>query len=565
MGTEGDHGGAAGSVTDDDASASQQVGLLRGEDVRRKCCGAKLETTHALVVTCVSGIGLLTDLFDFNVINIAKLLLQELYGDMTAYQEGMLTGAALIGAVIGQFCFGYVADIIGRRTTFLASALLTLIGALGSACSFPITEDKGSIYTMLIIWRFVMGVGIGGEYPLSAANTAEGVDHKSSGQSLAAVYSMQGVGKMLAPLMFVILLGCGASYELAWRLGFGAGAVLSGIGLVLRSKELKETEDFEEVQARRMQQRLANPEASEDGPGKLSSAWLIPLAGTAVSWFLYDVVDYGLGLYSGDILGADDDPFDAAAAVLAVNAIALPAFFLGIYLVRDDVLGRRDSQVVGFTGMMVIFVILVITEGSVWKETGSGAGRELKFPHGFSYWVFLMLYTTQLVFDASGPGMSTYVIPGEIFPTRMRGTCHGISAASGKIGAVVGSFGFPAMRELTGLGSVMLLNAVVTGVAMFLTFLLTPAYTSTEVGLLKEVARDGGDEAAVVLLYKGPMIREDLRRDGQDAGPATTTSSWMKDCSRRLFMYASPMRVAQAPAEDYVTNVIANELRDSRL
>lgn len=52
------------------------------------------------------------------------------------------------------------------------------------------------------------------------------------------------------------------------------------------------------------------------------------------------------------------------------------------------------------------------------------------------------MYAFTFFFANFGPNSTTFVVPAEIFPARLRSTCHGISAASGKLGAIVGSFGF---------------------------------------------------------------------------------------------------------------------------
>jgi hypothetical protein len=55
---------------------------------------------------------------------------------------------------------------------------------------------------------------------------------------------------------------------------------------------------------------------------------------------------------------------------------------------------------------------------------------------------FLILYSFTFFFANFGPNTMTFIIPAELFPARFRATCHGISAASGKLGAIVGAFGF---------------------------------------------------------------------------------------------------------------------------
>jgi len=53
----------------------------------------------------------------------------------------------------------------------------------------------------LMIWRFILGIGVGGEYPLSATISAETSSTQNRGKNTAMVFSMQGVGSMLATVV----------------------------------------------------------------------------------------------------------------------------------------------------------------------------------------------------------------------------------------------------------------------------------------------------------------------------------------------------------------------------
>lgn len=54
----------------------------------------------------------------------------------------------------------------------------------------------------------------------------------------------------------------------------------------------------------------------------------------------------------------------------------------------------------------------------------------------------IALYALTFIFSNLGPNATTFIVPAELFPARLRSTCHGISAAAGKAGAIVGAFGF---------------------------------------------------------------------------------------------------------------------------
>eukprot|EP00968_Pinguiococcus_pyrenoidosus_P004216 scaffold279_cov229-Pinguiococcus_pyrenoidosus.AAC.20 len=238
----------------------------------------------------------------------------------------------------------------------------------------------------------------------------------------------------------------------------------------------------------------------------------------------------------------------------------MPAFFMGIYFVKDNVLGRRDSQTLGFLGMMVIFFIIVVTKGSVWTETRDDEDRdELNWPYGYSYWVFLILYTVQLIFDAAGPGMSTYVIPGEIYPTRIRGTAHGFSAACGKLGAVLGSFAIPAMRDAINVESVMILCIFVTAPAALITIMLTPGYANADLGLLRQVSHDG-DDKAIALLYNGSIIRERVCEEYRL--PKQPVSRWFREATM-AFLALSPLSKPSLAVKEYLEQTIAESMNIS--
>lgn len=80
----------------------------------------------------------------------------------------------LIGAAIGQLSFGYIGDKIGRKRGLLISMIVTIIGAVGSAASYQI--GSLNIYKCIAIWRFILGCGAGGVYPLSATMSAESAE-----------------------------------------------------------------------------------------------------------------------------------------------------------------------------------------------------------------------------------------------------------------------------------------------------------------------------------------------------------------------------------------------------
>ena len=64
--------------------------------------------------------------------------------------------------------------------------------------------------------------------------------------------------------------------------------------------------------------------------------------------------------------------------------------------------------------------------------------------------VFVFLYCLANFFQNFGPNTTTFIVPGEVFPTRYRSTAHGISAASGKFGAVLAQVAFQWLKDIGG-------------------------------------------------------------------------------------------------------------------
>src|SRR5262249_55250924 len=107
----------------------------------------------------VSGIGFFTDAYDLFVIGIVSTLLKgewHLSPDQLALLNAVMLGAAFLGAL----AFGRLADIIGRTRVYWMSAAMMVLAAIGSALSPSLA--------VLVVFRFVLGFGVGGDYPVSA-------------------------------------------------------------------------------------------------------------------------------------------------------------------------------------------------------------------------------------------------------------------------------------------------------------------------------------------------------------------------------------------------------------
>jgi MFS transporter, PHS family, inorganic phosphate transporter len=123
--------------------------------------------------------------------------------------------------------------------------------------------------------------------------------------------------------------------------------------------------------------------------------------------------------------------------IIVQSAGYLPGYYIGLFL--PDLIGRVRQQ---FWGSLLVSILYAIWAGvSSLSNASTGA--------------LMTLFTlSQLVLN-SGPNQATFLLPVEVFPTRVRGTAHGLAAASGKCGAVLTAFAFGTVTERIGMSGVL--------------------------------------------------------------------------------------------------------------
>ncbi|KAF8962717.1 phosphate transporter [Flammula alnicola] len=448
---------------------------------------AKFSWFHAKVCI-VAGVGFFTDAYDIFAINIASTMLGYVYGagqKLNAHQDLGVKVATPVGTLCGQLLFGWLADILGRKKMYGVELMVMIVATFGQALSG--NAPAVHIIGVLVVWRFIMGVGIGGDYPLSAVISSEFASTKIRGRMMTAVFAAQGWGNFTAALVAFIITHAYKSailheastthlnaVDFMWRLLIGLGAVPGVVALYFRltipetprftmdiERNIDQaTTDIQHVVAGTRShvdedafiQRIDTPKASwadfSAHFGQLKNFKI--LFGTAYSWFALDIAFYGLGLNSSIILqaigfgtpptkgvrGVYDNLNNICIGNLILSAAGLiPGYWVSFLFI--DKWGRKPIQLMGFIMLTILFVIL-----------GFGYNKLTATPAANKAFVFL--YCLANFFQNFGPNTTTFVIPGEIFPTRYRSTAHGISAASGKLGAIVAQCGFSALKDIGG-------------------------------------------------------------------------------------------------------------------
>lgn len=425
-----------------------------------------------------SGMGFFTDAYDLFIIGVALAVLTPLW-HLNALQISLIGSTSLVAAAFGSVLFGRLADTIGRHSIYGATLLVLALGAIASAFAPNVF--------WLLGFRFILGLGIGGDYPLSATLMSEYANRRDRGKLITMVFSMQALGLICGPLVAIVLLISGLNHDLVWRIMLALGAVPALATYYLR-RQIAETPRFALAMQGDVEAAHRTISNVTKGPQKKSATkstvvdsattpirariqrrswdfllvrqpylrWLI---GTAGTWFLLDIAYYGTTISSPLVLKSLNPHSSLITNMLYTLLIfvvaALPGYILSALTI--DRLGRKWIQCVGFAMMTVAYAVIALV------------------PSLSLYTLpFLLIYGLSYFFTEFGPNVTTFVYPAELFPVMIRTTGHGIAAALGKLGAFIGAFVFPYLLSSFHLPGAMAFAAVVSVTGLLLTLLTLP-------------------------------------------------------------------------------------------
>jgi len=440
----------------------------------------KLTFNH-IKVWYTAGMGFFTDAYDLFIIG-AIIDIFEAYKlpgfQLNSFYEGILGSSAIITAVLGQILFGILGDKVGRKKVYGVEASLLAAGAFLSAFSPNLL--------WLIIFRMIMGVGIGGDYPMSAIIMSEYANVKDRGKLIALVFANQGIGSVAA-----VAVGAISAHtlppDIAWRVMAGIGAIPAATVIYLRRKvpetpryaalikgDLKEAEKSASFLGAKL--NLSNKiEVRKISFLEFLSKYWKQLIGTAGSWLLVDMALYGTGIYSGPIVSSILGKPSSVGQEIVFAGIPFMAGFFGYFtaVALMDKLGRKVIQTQGFIMMALIYVVvssvMIVTNNKVTGFLISSSEA-------------LAIYAMSFFFIDFGPNTTTFVIPAEVYPTSYRTTGHGISAAAGKTGAAISTYLFPTLLATIGLKELLVMLSLLSilGAAITIVFIKEPKMKSLE-------------------------------------------------------------------------------------
>jgi hypothetical protein len=136
-------------------------------------------------VMLVSGMGFFTDAYDLFIIGVVMGMIKQEWHP-SAVETGLITSTALLASAVGAILFGRVADLLGRKRIYGVEVLVLAAGAVASALSPNMA--------CLIVFRIILGLGIGGDYPVSATIMSEYAGKRTRGMLVSLVFAMQAAG-----------------------------------------------------------------------------------------------------------------------------------------------------------------------------------------------------------------------------------------------------------------------------------------------------------------------------------------------------------------------------------
>ena len=391
-----------------------------------------------LSVSSVAALGGFLFGYDTAVISGTIPLVKVKFG-LSAVWEGWFVSSALVGCIAGVSVAGVLSDKFGRKKTLLLSALLFCISAIGCA--------GAPTYTILILYRFLGGIGVGVASMVSPLYISEISPPHIRGRMVTLYQFAITIGILSAYFINALLLGLSSNpvttggagmmnriiYEEVWRGMFGSETLPAMIffllllfipesprWLTIRGKESVAEQILGKIAggavAKREISEIKETITMEKEPLKqflhpglrlalilgVSIAVLSQLSGINAIIYYGPRILNDAGFKLGDALGGQ-------VVIGIVNVL-----FTLIAIWKIDKLGRRKLLIFGATGAMLSHLVI----GFLFFNSLTG---------GYLLLIFILFFIACFAFSY---GPVTWVILSEIYPTRIRGRAMAIATLS---------------------------------------------------------------------------------------------------------------------------------------
>lgn len=405
-----------------------------------------------------SGIGWALDAMDVGLISFIMAALAVHWG-ITPTESSWLASIGFIGMAIGATFGGLLADKFGRRHVFTLTLLVYGLATGASALATGLV--------MLLVLRFLIGLGLGAELPVASTLISEFSPVKVRGRMVVLLEAFWAVGWILAAVIGTFVVG---AHDSGWRWALALGMVPAFYALYVRL-HLPESVRFLESRGRHeeAEEIVASFEAAVPTDAELADApstptfaeddvtsrsiWSPSLRGRTAAlwtvWFCVNLSYYGAFVWIPSLLVADGFSLvKSFSFTLIITLAQLPGYAMAAWLI--EVWGRRVT--------LAAFLV------------GSACAAGL---YGFAHTEWLILVAGCLLsFFNLGAWGALYAVGPELYPTHLRGAGTGAAAGFGRLASIIAPLLVPLILAGAGSGWLFALFAAAFALAALAAFAL---------------------------------------------------------------------------------------------
>lgn len=359
---------------------------------------------NRLLVT--SGMGWMFDAMDVGLLSFVLAALKADWG-LSGGQMGWLGAINSIGMAVGAMMFGMMADRIGRKHVFIITLLLFAIASGLSAFATTLA--------VLMVLRFFIGMGLGGELPVASTYVSERVPVHERGRIVVLLESFWAVGWILAALIAYFVIPR-FDKDMGWRVALMLGALPAVYAIYLRRKLPDDKPTAPPAAGLPWSARVARLWSPEHGRNTLM-LWAL--------WFTVVFSYYGMFLWLPSVMvGKGFALIKSFEYVLLMTLAQLPGYFTAAWLIER--MGRK----------FVLVVYLLGTAASAWLFGNADTQG------------MLLLWGALLSFFNLGAWGALYAYSPENYPAPIRASGVGMAAGIGRIGGILGPLAIPYLGAL---------------------------------------------------------------------------------------------------------------------
>ncbi|UTW43492.1 MFS transporter [bacterium SCSIO 12844] len=400
-----------------------------------------------ILIVCLSG--LFIDGYILYISSIALPLIQKQYA-LTAFELGITQSVTLIGAAFGAIIFGKLSDKLGRKKLLIYNLIFFIVASVLSALSWNVLS--------LITFRLFIGIAVGMDYPICAAYMVEMIEKSKIKQYVAIAMCFNCLASPIGVIIAWIIINLYPQIN-AWRFILVSSAIWAVLALFLRSK-LPESILWK----RQKQFELKNSKIPfrKHFRTLVSREYLKMTLAFSCIWFFMNVAYYGIGSFTPMIIASLNinsqsslliSIQDVIYSTLLVNLFILAGAFCAIWLIQ-----RINSIYLQKIGLLMSFIGLATLSLSSISSV-LVINMTLLFGGFILFNFFINL----------GPGITTYLLPAEYYPTEIKATGHGFASGIAKTGAFLGAISLPILQFYLGI----YITIFIVSITLLIGFLIT--------------------------------------------------------------------------------------------